>query len=537
MISNTLDNLPDIELAISDGRRMAEQYLAQAGFSPEQVQHLRIKAKKDLFFLCYSILGYDKLSPNLHGDFCNWHKNTEQDQYRLGLLPRSHYKTTIGTIGDTIQTVLPDDLGDSSYPRNLGTDCRLLLSHEKHESASRFLFSITQHFTGNPVLTALFPECVPNPRKHRINRYELELPRKSIWSEPTVDTMGVGGKNQGRHYNKLKCDDIYGAEARDSKAERDSTILWFDNLPSYFITPATDQLDIYGTRWAFDDIYAHALDTYNGKLVHGKRPFDYMKMYVRAAIENGHPIFPEQFTLKSFDILKKNPIIWNAQYANNPAEGAAKFKPEWIRYYNKQGRDLVILNHDGPEFISVESLDRVILIDPAVTGLSGIVVTGTDRKNRIFVLEAIKDNLKPEELLSKLFSLVIKWRPRTVVVEEVVFSALFDPLIRREMSTRNIRFRIDMHKVGKTAKEIRVDGLANYFSASQIYFHTEQSDLIEEFHQFGATDNYHLLDALSMGMQYWRAGANERLRSQYLEAESQLLNGMDRLTGYSRIRN
>lgn len=527
MSTSNYEDFPNIEQAISEGRRKAEEYLKQAGFNSDQVAHLRIKAKKDLFFCCYSILGYDKLSPVLHGEVCNWHKDTETELYRLCLLPRSHYKTTIGTIGDTIQTVLPDDLGDSVYPRNLGTDLRLLLAHEKHESASRFLFSITQHFTQNPVLTALFPETVPNPRQHRINRYELELPRKSIWSEPTIDTMGVGGKNQGRHYNKIKLDDIYGAEARDSKAERANTIMWFDNVPAYFITPATDQMDIYGTRWAFDDVYAHVIKTYG----------DQLKTYRRAAIENGKPIFPEQFTIKSFEILRKNPKIWNAQYANNPSEGAAKFKDEWLRYYNKSGRDIVIINHDGPEHVSFDSLDRIILIDPAITGLTGIAVTGTDKKNRVFVLEAIKKVLKPEELLSLLFSLVFKYNPRTVVVEEVVFSALFEPLIQREMSLRNKRFRIDMHKVGKVEKEIRVDGLSNYFAASQIFFNTDQEDLIEEFHQFGATDNYHILDALSMGRKHWRAGYNQRLLDQYKQAEETLRVGMDQITGYSRIRN
>lgn len=550
MINSEFENYPNIEKTITEGQRKAEAYLKQAGFNAEQVAHLRIKTKKDLFFCCYSVLGYDKLSPHLHGDFCDWHKDTERELYRLGLLPRSHYKTTIGTIGDTIQTALPDDLGDSAYPRNLGTDLRLLLAHEKHESASRFLFSITQHFTSNPVLTALFPECVPNPRIHRINRYELELPRKSIWSEPTIDTMGVGGKNQGRHYNKIKCDDIYGAEARDSKAERESTILWFDNVPSYFITPATDQLDVYGTRWAFDDIYAHYLSVYK---ILGINPAgrDYLQVqsflpatgeegqlsvYKRAAIESGVPIFPEQFTLKSFQILKKNPKVWNAQYANDPREGAAKFKSEWIRYYNKSGRDIVVINYDGPEHISFDSLDRIILIDPAITGLTGIAVTGTDKKNRVFVLESTKRVFKTEELLAYLFSLVIKYRPRTVVVEEVVFSALYEPLIQREMSLRNLRFRIDMEKVGKVEKEVRVDGLANYFAASQIFFSMDQKDLIEEFHQYGATDNYHILDALAMGRKYWRAGVNQRLIDQYRQAEETLQIGMDQITGYSRIR-
>lgn len=512
---------------VDEGKRKADAYLKALGLNDEQINHLRVRCKKDLFFLCYSILGYDKLSPNLHGALCVWLQSTEGEQFRIILLPRSHYKSTISTIGDSIQTVLPDILGDSIYPRNLGTNGRLLICHEKHEAATRFLFSIQQHFTLNPALTALFPECVPNPRRHKINKNELELPRTNIWSEPTIDTMGVGGKNQGRHYNKIKADDIYGAEARDSKAERDSTILWFDNLQSYFITPKTDQLDIAGTRWAFDDIYQHSFNVYGSKL----------KKFIRGAIdkESGLPTFPEQFSLESFEILKRNPKVWNAQYANDPREGAAAFKPEWLRYYNRAGRNIILFNGLESKEIEFESLDRIVFIDPAVTGKSGITVTGTSPDHEIIVLDAIKGEFKTEELLDLMFRLMIKWRARVLAIEEVLFSALYEPLIRREMQLRGYRFKVEMVKVGKVEKENRVYGLANYFSAGQIYLHQDQGDLLTEFHQFGATDDYHMLDSLSMGPKLWRAGINRRLIDSYRQAEL-TIQGINPITGYSRIR-
>lgn len=520
------DYKPITQQEIDDGKRKAESYLNKLGFTDDQIFQTRIKAKKDLFFLGYSILGYDKLSENLHGHLAGWLAHTANEQFRIILLPRSHYKTTLDTITDSVQIVLPDDLGDSPYPRNLGPNARVLLAHEKLGSAEKFLFSITQHFTINPVLTAFFPECVPDARVQKINKNELSLPRTRIWSEPTFDTMGVGGKNQGRHYNYIKCDDIYGAEARDSKAERDTTILWFDNIQSYFVTPKTDHLDISGTRWAFDDIYQHAFNVYGDKL----------KRYVRAAIENGVPIFPEEFSLESFEILKKNPTVWNAQYANNPAEGAAAFKPEWLRYYNRDGRDLVVFDSSGSRRVSIDSLDRLILVDPALVGLTGVSVVGVDKDSNIYVLEACKKSFKTEELLAYIFNLAIKYRPRLVAIEEVLFSALYAPIFRNEMNKRNVRFTLELVKIGKAEKGMRVNALSNYFAAGQIYFHTSQTDLITEFNQFGATDNYHILDSISMGPKLWRAGVNQRVIDKYKEAEEKLRGGMDKVTGYSKIR-
>ena len=182
----------------------------------DDLRELQILAKTDTFFLAYSILGYTKLTTKFHGHFCAWLDKTRNERkvneegeildelvwlYRMTLLARSHFKSTIKTITGSVQSALPDITGKELYPFNLGPDIRLLLGHEAHAGSQRFLYEITGHFTGNPKLIALFPECVPNPRVQRINKSELELPRQSFWAEPTFDTIGVGGRSQGRHYD------------------------------------------------------------------------------------------------------------------------------------------------------------------------------------------------------------------------------------------------------------------------------------------------------------------------------------------------
>jgi len=519
------------EKSITRAKKEADKRIH--GFTDDQIRHLRIKAKKDPFFLGYGILGYKKFSPNLHGNLCQWLLATITLLYRLILLPRSHYKSTLVTITDTISIVLPDDLGDSPHPRNLGTNGRVLITHEIHDAATRFLYSITTHFLSNPLLIGLFPETTPSPKLQRINKNELELPRDSIWSEPTIDTMGVGGRNQGRHYNYIKADDIYGAAARDSKTERESTILWFDNIQSYFVTPLRDHLDICGTRWAFDDIYAHAMKVYGDKL----------KTYVRACEEvnkDGQkvPIFPEEFSPESLQILKQNRTVWNAQYVNNPREGSAEFDPAWLRYYNfiSRSRDIGVFDKVfGAERIPYECLDRVILIDPATHGLTGFVVTGTDSKDRNFVLEATKKNWRPNEFVDYLFAAVVKWQPRVVAIESVLFSELYQHWIVREMSMRHIRFKLIPVKTRQKAKNIRISALSNFFNAGQIFFNERDKELIEEYYEFGASENVHLLDALAYGPEVWKTGYDAGMISKLKKAEDEILKNLDPMTGYSTI--
>lgn len=531
--------------SIDAGRRLADT--RYSSFTQEEISHLRRKAKTNLFFLAAGILGYTKLTKGLHLEICKWNKSTLAEQFRLKLLPRSHYKSTLDTISDSIQIILPDDFGDQPYPRNLGTNCRLLISHETSEAASRFLNSITQHFCTNPLLMGLFPECVPNPRQQKINKLELELPRSAIWSEPTIDTVGVAGKSQGRHYNFIKCDDIYGAAARDSKAERESTILWVDNLQSLLISPRTDHIDFIGTRWAHDDAYAHI------KKVYGDRLKEYIRSCEEDEInEKGKktgkkiPIFPEEFSPESLQILKKNRVVWNAQYANNPYEGGSRFQEEWLRYYNwtdpRRKKELIIFTgrEDEPtRKVNVGELDVVILIDPAMVGLSGIVVTGTDDKMNIYVLDAIKKELETPEFVNLLFELVQRWNPRLVVIEKVLFSGLYEHYLPAEMILRGRSFKIEQVTTGKAEKDARVMGLSNYFAAGQIYFNQGMIDLIEEFREFGASSNYHMLDAMAQGTKktregrpIWRAAVKMDRINMYKEAENKLLEGRDPVTGY-----
>ena len=376
----------------------------------------------------------------------------------------------------------------------------------------------------------LFPECVPSARTQRINKHQLELPRSEIWNEPTFDTMGVGGRAQGRHYNYLKLDDLIGDKARDSRTEMQAAKDWLDNIQSFFISFTEDKLDLVGTRWAFDDLYAHAFKTYGSA----------MKRYIRRAIElqpdnSLGPCFPEEFSMESFEIIKKNPKVWSAQYANDPDAGATEFNKNWKRFYEWRGFNRLTA-FGGKEVYShdVGQLDKVILIDPAMSGKAGVLVTGTNSKDKIFILEAAKREWRPNELTDYVFKLVSRWQPRLVAIEEVLFSGLFAEWWKREQVLRNIRFHIKPIKIGTKAKDARVRGLSNYFSAANVFFHTSQVDLIEEFDQFGATEDYHMLDALSMGPLVWSRPFTQEQQDANKQAEEELLTDRDATTGYSR---
>lgn len=525
------------EGSITAARKRADEDPRLKNLSTEHYQHIRRKCKEDLLFL-NGILGHDRLSPNLHGHLCQWTARNNDWQFRCILLPRGHFKSTIMTLADTIQIVLPDvTLDGQPWPRNLGKECRTLICHETDGQASNFLFAITGHILGNHLLMGLFPEIVPSPRQHRINRHELELPRENSWPEPTIDTMGVGGRSQGRHYNFIKFDDLIGDKARDSSVVMQSAKEWFDNTQSFFSKFAVDHFDLIGTRWAFDDLYSHVFERYEDELL----------KYIRGVEEptgpNGEmvPIFPEEFPLRKLLILRKNKKVWTAQYANNPEEGATEFDKSWKRWFHWVGyNQLVVFSGKAETRINARDLDINILFDPAMSGKAGIVVTGSDRLNRVFILEALKDEWKPPQVCDLIFKLVARWRPRCVAVEEVLFSGLFKHWFESEMKLRNQYFNVVPISpvVGGRAqsKPMRVRGLSNYFSGGNIYFATSgQEDLIKEYDSFGATEDYHMLDALAYGPEVWMPGLSRAEMEKRQKAVEQLLDQRDVETGYSEI--
>lgn len=512
----------------------------------DKIREMRIRCKHDLFYLSSAILGYNKLSTNLHGDLCTWLKQTEKSRFREVLLPRGHYKSTIVTQAHTIQIVLPDDLGDCPWPQNLGPNCRVLIAHETQEMASGFLYAITQQFTSNPLLMGLFPECVPNPKFQRINKSQLDLPRSQIWAEPTIDTMGVGARSQGRHYNYMKLDDLIGDKARDSKVEMQGAKEWFNNIQSFFSDFKNDKLDVIGTRWAVDDLYAHINEMYGPKI----------EIYTRA-VEEYNPvtkkkesIFPEVFPLEELATLRKDKKVFNAQYLNDPKEGNVRFQEDWKRYFFWNATEeqikrgdarqihLAKKNRKDDEFIDIADCEKLIFLDPAgETGNTGIVVTATDWRNpyRVFVLETIQKSFSTTSFVSTVFYLVKKWNPRLVIIEEVNFSKVYQDLFKVNMTIRGQTFRMFGQKTGQKQKEARVEVLSTWFSDNRIFFNESQRELIYQFDNFGAIKDYHLLDVLAYGPLHWRTSKRASQMEEDEDMEMAKAHNRSPLTGYSTI--
>lgn len=551
-----VDNLLDDNTI---GASLKEADKKRATLSKEEFHKLRALCKRDLFFLSFSILGNKRLSPNLHGHLCKHVRDTEAYRFHEYLLPRGHFKSTILTIAHSIQIVLPytnedrkcdtyiEEFGELSWPYNLGTDARVLIGHETAESAARFLYAITSHFTSNPLLLALFPDAIPSKRKHRINKWELELPRSDVARgnpEPTIDTLGVGAKSQGRHYNYIKLDDIFGDKARDSVTESENTIQWFDNIQSFFSLFREDRLDLIGTRYGSDDVYAHAEEIYGKSMkVYCRKVEEFVKIQDSEGKEvtEKQPIFPEEFDKQSLDILRKNKKVFSAQYENDPYDGEGGLSQYEKKYFYWTGLNTLATFSGDDRFkttINLRDLDIVFLIDPGIGRTGGFCVTGMDYVGNIYTLLAIPLEIRAPELTDLTFKNAIRWQPRTVAIESDMFAETFQYWWASEMPKRGVRFEVTPVYTLKRAKDLRIAGLTSYAEAGKLYLNEKQEELIKEWNTWGKSKSIHILDALAYGPEIWRPGyapgQRDVIESTSMDGEKGL-EDRDKMTGYSKI--
>jgi len=519
-------------------------------WSSNDIDMLRRKCKNDLYFLCRGPLEYTKLSRSFHGNLANWLQETRNLQNRMLLLARGHYKTTISTIGESIQMALPNDAGVQAHPYNLGTNVKILISHEVRETAAKFLFEITAAFTRKPILMAIFEDCIPNRNVERINKWELELPRTQHHAAATFNTIGAGGAAQGGHYNWLKLDDLIGEKARDSKTIMRTTLNWFDNINSLLTEFEIDGWDLTGTRWAFSDVYSHAMEMYGIDIERSiptcispreMKAFGggVLGVYARGAIENGVPVFSEQFSLKKLEVTRKNRLVWAAQYANNPMESGLNEFPWPLKYYNTDAQEnLVIFDGESSYKRTKRELNIYIFTDPSMgeTTLAdetGVVVVGIDKKFNIFILATIKERLKPPEYVDLVFDLNNKYRPEVITIEEVNFSGIYKYWIDQKAQELRTHPPIRSYKPGnKRTKAGRIRGLSHFFSAGQVYIHEGMHDFRDEYEQFPMGKSEHLLDALAQGPDFWDSEIGTEEVKKQTEMIEEMLTERSQLTGY-----
>lgn len=492
---------------------------------------MRERALGSLYFFTKAVLGFNDLVPGTHLDLCSFLqqgrlvlKEPKEPRKKLCLIPRGHFKTTIGTIGYSLWRLVHDP------------NTRILISNATAENAQKFLRHIKYLLLNSEILQWLFPELIPaDVNKTKWSDAEILLPREGSYKESSIETIGVGGKVTSRHYNLIIKDDLVEQEAAESPTTMRRIIDWHKYCDSLLDAPGVDEDLIIGTRWSFGDLYSHVIENED----------DYVQ-YIKQAIdpETQKPLFPERFSESTLRSIRKKQgaFIYSCQYMNDPSDPElADFDITKLRYYTLKDDGTYVLS-DGSK-LKIEDLDVTMRIDPALDSKAtpdrcAWIIDGIDAKRRNILIVALAKKPSVAELVDTTYKLFFSYRPRTVYIELFAMQKILAHVFEEEAKKRKVYLPIRElpMRFTKDQKDQRIRSMQPYLNSGQVFIAQDMYDFKQELEHFPFGKTKDLLDAWSHGPNVWAAPDSAEEEEEFDEYETRLLNARKRTsTGYAGL--
>jgi predicted phage terminase large subunit-like protein len=397
----------------------------------------------------------------------------------LLLLPRGTFKSSIVTIGFTLQYVLNDP------------DARILIDSETYGKSKNFLAEIKGHLEGNPKYRAIFKQIHGNfpdsNRKDSSIRWTdaaVDLScRTKVKKESSISCSGVDRSINGMHFDLIIEDDLH-SEKNVTNKEQIQQVIDHRQLANSLLDPGCPKITI-GTRWDFQDAY-------NDVLSRQRASYNIM---VRKAIEDdGKLFFPERLTQKFLDEQRRDQgaYIFSCQYFNNPVDDeTATFKHS---YFKKIKWDLV---EDKP-------INWCIAVDPSMEGpysdYAAFVLAGLDADQNLYVRNIHRSKMNYAGIISLLFDWNQRYSPRRMALETIATQSNISYMLLAEQKQRSIWLPIKEIKSRSSSKEDRIRALAPYYEYGRV-FHVEECNQLEdleyELTHFPKGANDDVIDALA----------------------------------------
>lgn len=376
---------------------------------------LRERCKTDPHFLLYHVLGYEDIQNPLHYDMIErWRKRMHR-LYTLWLIPRSHLKTSVWTIGMTIFELLNNP------------NLRFLIVNAVYSNARGILSEIKSHFDVNETLRWLFPEYCPDlhPNRKRARlckwtdeRIDFPCSNRVKKKEGNLECLGVEMSLVSKHYDRMIFDDAVNDQNTTTKEYLNKVALWYKNALQLRHSPLDSCVRLIGTRWHFDDLYGRIIAQEGKRRNQGKPPR--WLMYRRKVIEPNADdqlvsIWPERFTEEVIEETKDEvgPYVFSHQYMNEPmSEEDAIFDRDKIN---------IIDEYDIP--LNVVNFAAIDLAEESEKGgdFTVITVASFDSEGNMYVRDCVRAQLLPLEAVDVVRAVVEEWDCEHVAIENTGF--------------------------------------------------------------------------------------------------------------------
>lgn len=467
--------------------------------------YLQEQAKQDHRFFCRNIMGFKDMNAE-HDALCEY-LQYDPAPVRMILMPRGTFKSSVATVGDSLWTLAND-------PNE-----RLLLYSDATEKAEGFLTGIKHHILGaiqGSLFRAVYGPWEVDPKKGVWNQGAITIAaRTSASIEPSIETAGVETSKTGKHYTRIKMDDLVTDKNITTRELMDKVIDVFKNADSLLLR--SGRKDIIGTRWSYGELYGWLMANFRG--------MKSFSIFHRKGHEGERYFFAdigkESLTKEMCDRKRKEwgSYKYSCLIQNEPIDpDTATFKPGDFSFY-VPGQQPVGL------YITA-CLDPI----PPHEGTRGddaaLTVVGTDHALNLYLLDLVAGRLQPSEQIEELFRLHQKWGINCFGVETNAFQKVMrrDIEVRyREERLRNPSFRFFQIEefVGSSLpnKELRIRGLQPYHERGALRFPGSSvetlsglwRDLAYQLIQFPKSAKDDLADSLAGHIPLHRAGTKSEV--------------------------
>lgn len=411
---------------------------------------LKDACQNDLHFLCTEMLHYT--------DWSDVHDEGEvflarPSSKKAILWPRGHLKTSMITIGKSIQHILQNP------------NVRILIANQVWDISRKMLSEIKEHLDAKSQLPKLFGEF----KSDFWNQDAVTIRQRTrALKEPTLSTTGVEAEQTGGHFDVIFLDDLTGLQNCQTPEQREKTKRFRRSMIN-LLEPGGKLYEI-GTRWSLDDTFSEIFE----------KEKEYYDIMIRKVIEDGKIIFPAKFNMK-FDPVRKTwlqvsepcmdfinhlkksmtPAEFSAQYMNNPIDEENQlFKPAYFKYFDHRPDRLFVGMTIDPAISEKQSADYF-----------SIRVDGMDDKYNIYVLDYIRGHWNVGQSIDNIFSMYLKWHPSVVGLETIAFQKALKAWLENSMRERGIYFPItELKRNTNESKEFRIKALEPFYREGK-YFH------------------------------------------------------------------
>ena len=555
-------------LAVGQGEDLVEESVlapeAMADGSKELYEQVRARIVRPggVFFLGKGIIGFPDLTERTHLALGLVYERDDMG-HRLVEFPKSHLKTTLGTVTKVLHVFGKLAINGEDLWERIG------IGSNTKTNAKRFLRLIRNVPEGNAIFQYFLPELLPEFSNEEVwNQDEIIFPRTGSYTDPSVDTLGIGGAATSRHYTGFIEDDMLDEETADSAAGT-RTAIDLHKYNTSLMVPGNNGKFWFLTNehsWTQFDLNAHIIKNEPDTMVfsvgasrgYNRQRSRLVPKYVERLTEtweDGEGVWPERFG--RLELLRRRQTsgarVHNAVMENDPFDpDVVDFKEEWLRYYEWTHDGNIRIMPDSAKGIEMEVVPLKFLnvssaYDPALSkkttaARSAFTATGVDQTERVFLLEAWARRLDPKPYIEGVLERVLKWDIQQCAVEVVLFQkVLYDMLVDRckahnERDPENTVFPgvfKAVHPPKGKNKEARIRALiGTAFESGRVYIHKSMSDFIDEYLHFPIGETVDLLDAFAYTAELWAPGTSEQEIVDYTAAEQRYLAQRDAVTGY-----